>query len=118
MCLITRRDPTAKDKKVKFGYKVFSVFTITYPGELFPEFYGENAYKVNKWYKRRPKKAHILAFDSNKYKSGFHVFATRHGAFQWTHNNMGIKKVKMKNITSVGTQNGCKCYVCDEMRII
>lgn len=120
MCLAKRREPTKTDKKVKYGYKVFSV---TKNGDLESELKGNVKYELNIWNKRKPRSSRISADSGALYKTGFHVFVLKRDAKAWKDADgdevsLIVKKVKMRGITSIGVQWHRDCYVCDEMKIL
>ncbi len=55
-----------------------------------------------------------------RYNSGFHGFATRKGAIAWgTWGSLRIVpcRIKKRWITSIGNQDGYKCYVTSKIKI-
>jgi len=60
--------------------------------------------------------------DRCAYEIGFHKFATRRGAVRFNHYGaqLGIMvvRVQLRYVHTIGIQNGRRCYVAREMRVL
>ena len=97
------------------GYKVF----IFYKDRLYSEYKGQwnyrpryysAPYSINRWIKNTYKQTLYTGLTvSETYTSGFHIFLLRKDAKEWANKgldeyNLVIRKVKFKDVTSIGFQ--------------
>jgi hypothetical protein len=116
MCLelvTERRDP---NDDMVVGYKAFELAL----GKLYGEF-------REKHYKREIGRHYVATDDiirsyhGYNYDSGFHAFTSFEGADKWVRPNEGcliVFEVHLWDIRAVGVQDGSKCVVAKNMRII
>lgn len=100
------------------AYKVF--YKCACDKELKFPFFGETTLSMNKWMKSSNETIRLWRVNNNRqYESGFHVFKTMEGAKNYVSlmGGMVIKTVKVRSVTTVGTQDGYTTYVAKEMYV-
>lgn len=120
MCLdtVTKKHPL--DTRIRIGYKVFAEMKT---GQLISQCQGNRRpLEVGKWLNEiRYRKDNVLSYISDWYETGWHIFATKAGAIDWSTGCFlwtTIKKVKFRRIVAAGKQRDYKVYVAKEIMIM
>jgi hypothetical protein len=119
------------DQSIDTGYKVFKLsydyklnFLYNSGFELQNKAFYSRYPPINQWifaYRQSVLLDKALYYET--YQSGFHFFKTKNQAIRYQNSliiedDLTIQKIKVKNITAYGTQNGIRCYVAEQMIIL